>query len=334
MLKCINWEITYRCNLHCGFCYLRGAKKLNSPKGELEFKQAKAFIESVAGLGTDFYITGGEPFARQDCLDILECIKARGGHCGVNTNGTLLDRRKIARLAAIGLDYVIFSLHGTPRIHDELCGKIGVFARVAENIRRLSSIARAGTEIIVSCTLNERNYRHMERLFLICRDLGAHRVLFEHLQFLSPAEKTAHKRRWNSFYPRPCRIITPCRASHQELDARALARQVDSLARRGYDGVHFDVRPKLSSALLDQWYNGGLKVRGGCQAAQEVMVVAPNGDVRLCQLYDKKIGNVTAAGWRKIWSGEDSTRFRARVAGSLFPGCARCCQRFKIFRYY
>jgi len=334
MLKRINWEITYRCNLGCGFCFLKSARKLNAPGKELNFEQVKSFIDSAAGPKIDFYITGGEPFARPDCLDILELVKARGGHCGVNTNGTLLDERKIRRLAAIGLDYVIFSLHGPPRIHDALCGKSGAFARATRNLRLLSSLARPGTEIMVSCTLNEKNYRSMDGFFRLCRELGARRVLFEHLQFLSRAEAKAHAGAWKTFSPEPCRIITPCCSTRQKIDVRELARQIEALARLGYQGTHFDIRPRLSPAGLEQWYRGSVPIQGSCRSVRDVMVVAPNGDARICQLFDKSLGKDAAAGWKKRWLDKDAKLFRKKTSKGIFPGCARCCQRFDIFRYY
>ncbi|OGS37070.1 MAG: hypothetical protein A2506_03965 [Elusimicrobia bacterium RIFOXYD12_FULL_66_9] len=334
MLKRVNLEITYSCNLSCDFCYLKSTGKLNAPRRELGLERLKAFIDSVASPDVDLYVTGGEPFARPDCLDILEYGKARAGHCGVNTNGTLLDARAIERLARIGLDYVIFSLHGTPSVHDGSCGRGGTFSRVLENIRALSALSARGTEIMVNCVVNERNFGDLEGLFLACADAGAHRVVLGHLQFLSPREARAHAKQWRSFDSRPCRVITPIRPSIAKTDTAALSRGIERLTRRGWRGVHLDLRPGLTRSELARWYDGVPETSGRCQAAQEVLVVAPNGDVRACQLYDNVLGNVADQDWRDVWWSQDAMLFRERVSNALFPGCARCCLRFDFARCY
>jgi MoaA/NifB/PqqE/SkfB family radical SAM enzyme len=166
----INWEITYRCNLNCDFCFIRESKKLNSPAiRELNPAQAKSFVDSVADLKPSFYLTGGEPFARADSLDIIAHIRDRGCGCGINTNGTLLNRDKIRRLCALRPDYVIVSLHGPSSVHDRLCGKPGTFSRAAKSLALLAAHAQPGTEIIASCTISEKNCGRLYELFRLCR---------------------------------------------------------------------------------------------------------------------------------------------------------------------
>lgn len=334
MLRRVNLEITYGCNLGCGFCYLNRTGRLNAAGTPLDLAGIKAFVDSFKETDVDFYITGGEPFLRPDCLDILEHAKNTSGHCGVNTNGTLLDDRSLERLSDISPDYVIFSLHGLPETHDVACGKDGTFARVAKNIRKLSSRTRGNTEITVNCVLDGRNTNDLHDFFLICEDMGVHRVIFGHLQYLTDREAASHAARWRRFSNRACRIITPVISRRAKTDVALLSRQIESLARRRYRGVHFDVRPLMTRPLLDLWYNGLPDTQGGCESSREVLTVAPNGDIRACQLYDRVLGNVAVKDWRDVWWSQDAMLFRDAVAEELFPGCARCCQRFKISRCY
>ncbi|MEK7866766.1 MAG: radical SAM protein, partial [Planctomycetota bacterium] len=104
----ITLELTYKCNLQCSFCFIKDV--LNTKRAELSFEEIRGLVADAKDLGAGFFLIGGEPFARRDTVDIVELIKSEGLKCGANTNGILLSNRDMDRLAASGMDYLIFSL--------------------------------------------------------------------------------------------------------------------------------------------------------------------------------------------------------------------------------
>lgn len=90
----IYWIITGNCNLHCSHCYIRTEKK---QYGEFSINQVFYAIDKAVDLGVKtFFITGGEPFLRDDILTILRYIYDKG--CivdGLDTNATLLSSKVI-----------------------------------------------------------------------------------------------------------------------------------------------------------------------------------------------------------------------------------------------
>jgi MoaA/NifB/PqqE/SkfB family radical SAM enzyme len=68
------YEITYRCNHRCDFCY-------NAPlkQKELDTEQAREVIDKVADFGVLFLtLTGGEPLVRRDFFELGRYAVSRG----------------------------------------------------------------------------------------------------------------------------------------------------------------------------------------------------------------------------------------------------------------
>ena len=77
---------------------------------------------------------GGEPFLRDDFLDLLAYAQRAGITTCVSTNGTLLDDDLVERLAAMDGLYLQVSLDGaTPETNDAIRGA-GTFARILDGV--------------------------------------------------------------------------------------------------------------------------------------------------------------------------------------------------------
>ncbi len=95
-LETIFWNITSACNFRCGVCFSDSGVPA---AGELTTGEALEAIRNAAAAGvTDVVISGGEPFARPDLLDLLVSMKELGVTARIATNGTLLDHVLLERL--------------------------------------------------------------------------------------------------------------------------------------------------------------------------------------------------------------------------------------------
>ncbi len=85
----VTWEITEACNLSCSHCLSAGLRAQG--QGELDLEQCRALVDELARMQV-FQVNfgGGEPFLRDDFLDILDYAQRRGITTCVSTNGTLL----------------------------------------------------------------------------------------------------------------------------------------------------------------------------------------------------------------------------------------------------
>jgi len=104
-------SITDRCDLRCRYCMPYGCEKVSMSQ-ILTYEQIVRICGAAAGLGISrIKITGGEPFVRLGCTDLIRDIKAVRGieEVTVTTNGQTLDRY-IDELKDIGVDGINISL--------------------------------------------------------------------------------------------------------------------------------------------------------------------------------------------------------------------------------
>lgn len=155
-------EVTYRCNLTCFYCF----QQEYAPSADLPFTFWDGVLDQLARSGTLYLtITGGEPFARSDLLDIIESARLRNLAVSLISNGTLITGRHASALADLGVvDVGISLLAASAPLHDRLCGKAGSFDAATSAIRALRC---AGIKVLIKHTVSSENfgeYRELDRL--------------------------------------------------------------------------------------------------------------------------------------------------------------------------
>lgn len=90
------FELTYRCNFFCRHCYVpQSYRKYN----ELKTKEVFSLLDQLKEIGC-FYLgfTGGEPFIREDIIEILWYAKRCGFELIIYTNGSLINEEIAGQL--------------------------------------------------------------------------------------------------------------------------------------------------------------------------------------------------------------------------------------------
>lgn len=180
--------VSYACNYRCGFCELpqRSIRRRKEGWREFDTEGWKGILRGFAALRTvGIGFTGGEPFLRKDCADLLEYSLSLGMVTHVNTNAHLIDDALAARLVAMGLDSVNVSLDGADAAtHDRLRGHPGSFERVTERITALARARDKGAtngrrmRVAVTSVLTPDNAAQVEALADLVESLGADSVGF------------------------------------------------------------------------------------------------------------------------------------------------------------
>ncbi|MBR3123999.1 MAG: GTP 3',8-cyclase MoaA [Mogibacterium sp.] len=104
-------SITDRCDLRCRYCMPEGCEKVSMSQ-ILTYEEIVRICKASSELGISrIKITGGEPFVRLGCTDLIKEIKALDGieEVTVTTNGQTLERY-IGELKNIGIDGINISL--------------------------------------------------------------------------------------------------------------------------------------------------------------------------------------------------------------------------------
>ena len=173
------WNSTRTCNLRCRHCYMESdAQKY---QGELSTDEAKHFIDDLAAFHVPVLLfSGGEPMIREDFYQLAAYAAEKGVRPTLSTNGTLIDRQAAQRLKDIGVGYVGISLDGLRDVNDEFRGKSGAYEAAMRGIEHCTAV---GQRVGLRFTINQHNFRELERIFDFIEAEGIHRVCFYHLVY-------------------------------------------------------------------------------------------------------------------------------------------------------
>ncbi len=241
---------------------------------------------------------GGEPFLRDDFLDILRYAHSRGITTCVSTNGTVLDDALVDRLMRMVPVYLQVSLDGARADTNDAIRGSGTFTRVLSAIRLLS----------------ERDYPDFS-LNMVVTSLNVGEIAdFHHL-----AHHYGAKTRLSRFRPSGagCGTWEDYRLTRDQLVALSdfLGKHPEILTGDSF----FALTPDSRRAL-------GLNM---CGAAKMTCAVAPDGSVYPCAFLCTPAflaGNVTAESLSAIFrSSPVLERFRELEVDSC-----RACDRFSL----
>ena len=167
----VELDITNTCNANCIFCYqgFNHHKKDN----ELPLSKIENLLDELREMGVYYVqLSGGEPFARNDVLKIIEESKKRGFRTSIITNGTLLNNEIIDKLAELNIDRLNVSFHS---INKENYCKIFNFSNtnyydiVINNIKYMIS---KNINVGISVTINKLNVSEICEIYDFFVELG------------------------------------------------------------------------------------------------------------------------------------------------------------------
>ncbi|HLG29213.1 MAG TPA: radical SAM protein, partial [Candidatus Brocadiales bacterium] len=237
------------CNLTCTHCLVN-----SSPAGDrgLPTENIKGIINDSCRHGTErFYITGGEPFVRNDMFEVLHYItEKKHKEVAVLTNGTLLNGwhgqtrlsvRKPHSLSNLdsGRIKIQISLDGSkPEINDAIRGK-GSFEQILNGIKYTM---KAGFSPTVTTTITSKNADDVPQITRLIASLG---VKNHHLLWLHNRGRAA-----TNLFLRPQKLIETLRTAKEAAEESGiLIDNYESLKMRlnSQRGTRYD----LSNACYD-----------------------------------------------------------------------------------
>lgn len=320
----VTFELTYRCNMNCDFCYLTSQKEASG-----EFKPAQkelTYDELVDIIGhlprfTLITFTGGEPFLRTDMLDILRFATKRH-KCTVITNGTLLNENIIKEIVDLKLPLMGISIDGIGNIHDDIRKSPGAFQRIIKNIQIIQDYKkkrRTGYPMIdIKCVINAKNVNQLSKLIELAESLNVENISFQIIQtsiYTNIGPMITEKEEYMKYPPR----LEP-------LDISALERelaQTTSHSKKIKVKIRFIPDMPLREILAH--YSNKIDIqRYTCHAPWSMVRISAVGDVYPC--YNYPIGNTRQQDLKQLWRDPKYTAFRKRLrANQIFPGCIGCC---------
>ncbi len=166
----VDFCLTPYCNLKCGFCYASACGRISNKKELTLDDFARIFdeLDELEVLRVGF--EGGEPFLRDDIIDILHLADKHNFTYFINTNATLITDKIAKELKTTDVDKLCVSIDGpNPEINDASRGVSGAFLLTQEAVKRL---LKNNINIDGVFTLNRKNKDHIIETFNYMHDLG------------------------------------------------------------------------------------------------------------------------------------------------------------------
>jgi radical SAM protein with 4Fe4S-binding SPASM domain len=160
-------EPTFRCNLQCAHCYVSYDPK----ERELTCEEFCRIIDQIVEAGClQIAFTGGEPFLREDFLDIYSYAKSEGLIITLFTNGTLITEEIADFLHSFSPFSVEISLHGvTPGTYEKVTRTPGSFQRC---VRGINLLLERDIRVKLKTVVLNLNYQELEGIKEYVEGLG------------------------------------------------------------------------------------------------------------------------------------------------------------------
>lgn len=152
------FELSPVCNFSCRMCYVRKTAKevRESPRRILTLEDWRRIAREAREAGMLYLLlTGGEPLLWPGFWTLYEELVDMGFLVSINTNGSLIDGKAIARFRRKPPQQMNITLYGAnDETYRRLCGADGVFSKVDHAIRGLME---AGITVKLNCSLTPEN---------------------------------------------------------------------------------------------------------------------------------------------------------------------------------
>jgi PqqA peptide cyclase len=293
-------ELTYRCPLHCVFCY--NPTEFAATGAELGTADWLRVLREARALGAvQLGLSGGEPLVREDLEPIVAEAHRLGYYINLITSGVGMTEERISALKDAGLDHIQLSFQDSTREMNDFLSSTRTFERKAQVA---ALIRKYDYPMVLNVVLHRFNIDHTAEILAMAERLGAQYVELANTQYYGWA--------WLN------------RA--QLLPSRAQLEQAESATRHFRERVgsklqvyfvvpdYFETRPKACMNGLGSVF----------------LAITPDGTALPCHaarmLPQLEFPNVRSHGVRSIWY--DSAAFNHfRGEGWMKEPCRSCPER-------
>jgi PqqA peptide cyclase len=173
-------ELTHRCPLGCPYC--SNPLALDAREQEVDTQTWARVFEEAATLGVlQVHLSGGEPGARRDLVEITAAARSSGLYTNLITSAVGVTASTLEKLVAAGLDHVQISIQDSePDSADKIANYAGAFARkkaLAETLVVLK------IPLTINCVVHRANIDRIPAMVELAVSLGASRVEIAHVQY-------------------------------------------------------------------------------------------------------------------------------------------------------
>ncbi len=169
----VMFELNWRCNLDCVFCYLpqeqRAIGKNQNP--EMSTDQVFKILDQLEAEGVyEVAFTGGEIFLRKDIFPIIAYAEKKGFDITLLTSASLINETEVERLKSFRIRRIEISFHAmSKKIFEQITQRPGSFHKVK---RAVELLVAAKIPIKLKSLLTTLNKEEIVKVNEWARSLG------------------------------------------------------------------------------------------------------------------------------------------------------------------
>ncbi len=318
------FELTYRCNLQCPYCYV-GDDRL---KQELSTQEWFDVIEQIP-----FYsfvtLVGGEPLIRKDFISILEKVcKKTCGKVSVVSNGILINEEIVKAFVKNKMMLLSISLDGYGENHDLNRGQNGIFDKILTNLEMIKSYKKRPMVDIKTIVL-ENNLDDLPKLYKLCSDMGFE---FLSISFLRNNNLKQNSKLFDKFVPE-FNENYPIKKYFDMEHFKEVYAELEDLSKKSNTLIRFS--PKFENSAnplqkIEEFFNypenkSVNEIYKPCKFPFSNTFITPEGNLYPC--LSQKMGNVKENTIKEIFNKPNYCYFRKNLkASNVFGACQMCCE--------
>ena len=321
--------VTNRCNARCSFCFI----DFDNPKtfhGELSLEEINELTKNLGNSLLNINLTGGEPFARKDLIDIAKCYLKNSTvqSIYVTTNASLPDRiEKFAKEISLfspetELCFQI-SIDDFPEDHDRVRKIKGLFNSCIDTYKILKNFGK-NINPVVSITVTHENCDNIKEIFrylnddckidsikcCIVRDEGVYKT---------PEEK--RKKIYNAYI-----WLT------DQINKNTKNKKIVNYNAKSMQGKLHRKKDVISWEMIKKMYLEP-KYLSPCHAGGLFGIITADGKIYPCEILEKKLlGNLRdyQMQFMKIWENEITSETKKYILDTKCNCTYECALTYNI----
>lgn len=292
----IVYEMTYRCQSNCQFCY-NCWKQNYHELPELTLDQYHEILQKLP-KSKQFALSGGEPLLRKDLREFILESKQLTKHILVITSGMLIDDKIAGMLKDLDVRVQV-SLHGLEQMHNLLTRTENAYKRALKGIAWLK---RNNVKYGITTVVNKLNINEIKRVFELGVAIGADQL--QVIRFMPGGEG-----------------IKNLELMLNAIEYKKMMQDLDDVCKK-YGIIGVLGAPNTPCSIPDDKYTHVSK--GSCGAGIDWFAIDPSGRMRICNHSPTILGDLTKQSFAEIWTHPLLEKFRNnQVIPKECDGCKK-----------
>ena len=288
----VKLNVNLECNSLCKQCNFWKYKK-NKKNNLLTQDYKKIILKLKKWLGNYILVfTGGEPTLREDLPELINYASNLGILTILSTN-LIVKKEFLLKIINSGLDIIDVSLDGiNSKTHDYIRGKKGAFNKVIENIKFIKR-KNPYLKIRISTIILKNNLNELEKLIKWVKKENLQSNNFQGLYVIKKNSKIQDKLDFHN-------------KSHLWPDnLKEVNKTIENIIfmkKKGYNISNSIKHLNLMKIYFENPKNLRF-IKHKCGINQRLLI-APNGDIKICNLLTKTLGNLLTDNIKLLWKNK------------------------------